>query len=40
MAQAKTPLTSPAASMKMSKEDIVFGVVAIIAIIALVLYMS
>lgn len=40
MAQAKAPLTTPSDSMKMKTEDIVFGVIAIIAIIALVLYMN
>ncbi len=40
MAQTKTPLTAPADSMKMSKQDIVFGVIALIAIAALVLYMN
>ena len=40
MAQAKTPLTTTGAGMKMSKEDIMFGVIALIAIAALILYMN
>ena len=40
MAQAKTPLTTPGEAMRMKTEDIVFGIIAIIAIIALVLYMN
>ncbi len=40
MAQTKTPMTTPGDSMKMSKEDLVFGVIALIAIAALVLYMN
>lgn len=40
MAEAKAPLSKPGDGMKMKKDDIIFGIVAIVAIIALVLYMN
>ena len=39
MTQVKAPQPSPSANMKMKTEDIAFGVMALIAIAALVLYM-
>ena len=40
MAQANAPHPGPAASMKMKTEDIVFGLIAVAAIIALIFYMN
>lgn len=40
MAQTNAPHPSPAAAMKVKNEDIIFGALAIIALIALALYMS
>jgi hypothetical protein len=40
MAQTNAPHPGPAASMKMKTEDIVFGLIALAAIVGLILYMS
>ena len=40
MPQANTPLPSPGDAMKMKKEDIIFGIIALIAIVLLILYMN
>ncbi len=40
MAQTNAPHPSPSESMKMKTEDIVFGLIAVAAIIALIMYMN
>ena len=40
MAQVNAPNPGPATSMKMKTEDIVFGLIAIVAIVGLILYMN
>ena len=40
MAQTNAPHPSPSESMKMTTEDSVFGLIAVAAIIALIMYMN
>ena len=40
MAQTNAPHPSPSESMRMKTEDIVFGLIALAAIVGLILYMS
>ena len=40
MAQTNAPHPSPSESMRMKTEDIVFGLIAVAAIVGLILYMS